>query len=102
MIKNVYITRITNGEKQYGFGVTEDDEQVYIPGSIVALFELGEDDIGTKNKMSLIDDKSEKDTAKYVAVALLVEDSALQQAYEWAKEEIERLEGLLKENGVEY
>lgn len=100
MIQNVYFTRIVNGEKCYGFGVTEGGDQVYIPGHIVENFDLTIDDIGTKNKMALTDDKAGK--VDYQAVAILVEDSAVQQAYEWAKEEIERLHGLLDKNGIEY
>jgi hypothetical protein len=43
-----------------------------------------------------------KDKADFVATAILTEDSALQSAYEWQKEEIERLQTLLDENGIEY
>lgn len=102
MIKDVYITRIDNrpGDRQFGFGVTPEDEVVYIPGFVVDNFDLSEDDIGTKNKMSVMPDTKEK--ADFVATALLIEDSALQQAYEWAKDEVERLQGLLEKNGVEY
>lgn len=100
MIQNVYFTRIVNGEKCYGFGITEDGKQVYIPGHIVENFDLTIDDIGTKNKMALTDDKAGK--VDYQAVAILVEDSAVQQAYEWAKDEIERLHDLLDKNGIEY
>lgn len=98
MIKNVYFTRIENGEKCYGFGITEDDEQVYIPGFVVENFDLTSDDIGTKNKVALTEDKTGK--TDFSVSAILTEDSALQQAYEWQKDEIERLEGLLKENGL--
>lgn len=102
MIKDVYITRIDNipGERQFGFGVTTDDKEVYIPGFVVDNFDLSEDDIGTKNKMAVMPDTREK--ADFVVTAVLVEDSALHQAYEWAKEEIERLQSLLNKNGVEY
>ena len=102
MIKDVYITRIDNipGERQFGFGVTTDDKEVYIPGFVVDNFDLSEDDIGTKNKMAVMPDTREK--ADFVVTAVLVEDSALDQAYEWAKEEIERLQSLLDKNGVEY
>ena len=100
MIQNVYFTRIVNGEKCYGFGVTESGQNVYIPGHVVENFDLSIDDVGTKNKMALIPDKTGK--ADHTASALLIEDSALHQAYEWAKEEIERLEGILTENGLAY
>ena len=100
MIENVYFTRIVNGDKCYGFGVTESGDQVYLPGHMVANFDLTIDDVGTKNKMALAEDPAGK--VDYMGVAILIEDSALQQAYEWAKEEIERLQDLLKSNGVEY
>ena len=100
MIQNVYFTRIVNGDKCYGFGVTEDGKQVYLPGHMVENFDLTIDDVGTKNKMALAEDPAGK--VDYMGVAILIEDSALQQAYEWAKEEIERLQALLKTNGVEY
>lgn len=102
MIKDVYITRINNepGKSQFGFGLTVDDEVVYLTGFVVDNFDLSEDDLGTKNKMSLMPDS--KDKADYVATAVLTEDSALQQTYEWQKEEIGRLEGLLQKNGIEY
>ncbi len=100
MIKNVYITRINNGDKSFGFGVTEDDEQVYLTGHLVETFDLSIDDVGTKNKMTLMPDKTGK--TDFAAVAILIEDSAMHQAYEWAKEEIERLEGILDANKIEY
>ena len=103
MIRDVYITRIKDegeGNRKFGFGVTDDEMQVYIPGNIVNNFDLSEDDVGTKNKMYLAEDA--KGRTDLVCHALLIEDSALQQAYEWAKEEIERLESLLKDNGVDY
>lgn len=100
MIQNVYFTRIVNGDKCYGFGVTEDGDQVYLPGHMVENFDLSIDDVGTKNKMALAEDPAGK--VDYMGVAILIEDSALQQAYEWAKEEIERLQDLLKSNGVDY
>ena len=102
MIKDVYITRINNepGKSQFGFGLTADDEVVYLTGFVVDNFDLTEDDLGTKNKMSLMPDS--KDKADYVATADLIEDSALQQTYEWQKEEIGRLEGLLQKHGIEY
>jgi len=99
MIKNVYITRINNGDKSFGFGVTEDDEQVYLPGHLVETFDLSVDDIGTKNKMTLMPDKTGR--TELTAGAILIEDSALHQAYEWAKEEIERLQDIIKANGLE-
>jgi hypothetical protein len=102
MIKNVYITRINNepGKSQFGFGLTEEGEVVYLTGFLVDTFDLSEDDLGTKNKMSVMPDT--KDKADFVATAILTEDSALQSAYEWQKEEIERLQTLLDENGIEY
>jgi len=50
--------------------------------------------------MSLMPDS--KDKADFVATAILTEDSAVQQAYEWQKEEIERLQGLLEKYGIGY
>ena len=103
MIRDVYITRIKDegeGNRKFGFGVSEDESQVYIPGQVITAFSLSEDDVGTKNKMYLAEDA--KGRTDFVCHALLIEDSALQQAYEWAKEEIERLETLLKKNGIEY
>ena len=100
MIQNVYFTRIVNGDKCYGFGVTEDGKQVYLPGHMVENFDLTVDDVGTKNKMALSEDPAGK--VDYMGVAVLIEDSALQQAYEWAKEEVERLCGLLEKNGIDY
>jgi hypothetical protein len=103
MIRYVYITRIKDegeGNRKFGFGVTEDEIQVYIPGQVITAFDLSEDDVGTKNKMYLAEDA--KGRTDLVCHAILIEDSALQQAYEWAKDEIERLEALLKENGIEY
>lgn len=100
MISYVYLTRIVNDDKCYGFGVTEDGKQVYVPGQVVENFDLTVDDVGTKNKMALIDDVAGK--TDYAAVAILIEDSAIQQAYEWAKEEIERLEGILDKHGIQY
>lgn len=104
MIRDVYITRIVDegkGNRKFGFGITANDEQsVYLPGNMIAAFELCEDDVGTRNKMSVDEDKQGR--SDLVAHTILIEDSALQQAYEWATEEIERLEGILKENGIEY
>jgi hypothetical protein len=103
MIRYVYITRIKDegeGNRKFGFGVTEDELQVYIPGQVISTFDLTEDDVGTKNKMYLAEDA--KGRTDLVCHVILTEDSALQQAYEWAKDEIERLETLLKENGIEY
>ena len=102
MIRDVYITRVINngeGEKKFGFGVTEDELNVYIPGYVIELFDLSEDDVGTKNKFNLDEDKKGK--TDLVAQALLTEDSALQQFKDWATEEIERLEGLLRVHGIE-
>jgi hypothetical protein len=104
MIRDVYITRIVDegeGNRKFGFGITANDEQsVYLPGNMIAAFELGEDDVGTRNKMSVDEDRQGR--SDLVAHTILIEDSALQQAYEWATEEIERLEGILKEHGIEY
>lgn len=100
MIANVYITRVNNGDKVFGFGVTEDEKQVYIPGNIIENFDLSVDDLGTKNKMFLLEDRTGK--TDFMATSILVEDSALQQAYEWQKDEIERLEKLLDDHGIEY
>jgi len=103
VIRDVYITRIKNegeGNRKFGFGVTEDELQVYIPGQVITAFDLSEDDVGTKNKMYLAEDA--KGRTDFVCHSLLIEDSALQQAYEWAKEEISRLETLMKDNGVDY
>ena len=102
MIKEVYITRINNEEngRQFGFGITEDNENIYLPGFVVDNFDLSENDVGTKNKMSVMDD--EKGNLDFVATAILIEDSALQSAYEWMKEELERLEGILNAHGIEY
>lgn len=100
MIQDVYFTRIVNEEKCYGFGITESGQQVYIPGQVVESFDLTVDDVGTKNKMALTDDKTGK--TDFAAVAILIEDSAMHQAYEWQKEEIERLEGILDANKIEY
>jgi len=100
MIQNVYFTRIVNDERCYGFGVTESGQQVYIPGHVVENFDLTIDDVGTKNKMALTEDKTGK--TEFTAVALLIEDSSLQQSYEWAKEEIERLEKILNDNEIQH
>lgn len=100
MIQNVYITRVNNGDKSFGFGVTEEGKQVYLPGILVENFDLTMDDVGTKNKMALTQDKTGR--TDYSATTILIEDSALQQAYEWAKEEIERLEGILDDNSIAY
>jgi len=98
MIKNIYFTRIENGDKSYGFGITEENEQVYIPGYVVEAFDLTSDDTGTKNKVALVEDKTGK--TAFAVTAVLIEDSAMQQAYEWQIDEIKRLEGLLKANGI--
>lgn len=100
MIQNVYFTRIVNDDKCFGFGVTEDGKQVYIPGHIVENFDLSVDDVGTKNRMALTEDKTAK--CEFAALTLLIEDSALQQAYEWQKEEIERLEAILDAQNIAY
>ena len=100
MIQNVYFTRIVSDDKCYGFGVTESGEQVYIPGHLIENFDLTIDDVGTKNKMALKPDEAGR--VDHTALAILIEDSALQQAYEWAKEEIERLEKVLNQHGIAY
>jgi hypothetical protein len=103
MIRHVYITRIKDegdGNRKFGFGVTDDEQQVYIPGQVVTSFDLSEDDVGTKNKMYLAEDA--KGRTDLVCHAILIEDSALQQAYEWAVDEIERLEGILAKAGISY
>jgi hypothetical protein len=103
MIRDVYITRIVDegeGNRKFGFGVTEDEKNVYIPGYVIMAFDLSDDDVGTKNKMNLDVDK--KGQTDLVAQTLLIEDSALQQAYEWAKDEIERLEGILDAHKIQH
>lgn len=103
MIRDVYITRIVDegdGKRKFGFGVTEDEKNVYIPAYVISTFELSEDDVGTKNKMNLDFDK--KGQTDFVAQTLLIEDSALQQAYEWATDEIERLEAILDAHQIQH
>lgn len=103
MIRDVYITRIVDegeGNRKFGFGVTEDEKNVYIPGYVIMAFDLSDDDVGTKNKMNLDVDK--KGQTDLVAQTLLIEDSALLQAYEWAKDEIERLEGILDAHEIQH
>lgn len=103
MIRDVYITRIKDdgeGERKFGFGVTEDELNVYIPARVIMMFDLTTDDVGTKNKMHLEEDRKGK--TDFVAQALLIEDSALHQAYEWAKEEIERLESILAKYKISF
>lgn len=100
MIKNVYITRVNNDPdgRQYGFGVAEDGSTVYIPAFVVNTFDLDEVDIGTKNKMALVEDN--KSRSDFIANAILIEDSALKQAHDDLKDEVERLEMLLTQNGI--
>ena len=99
-ISKVYLSRVTNEGRLFGFGITPENEDVYIPGDVVDQYDLQPDDRGTANTMTLVEDASGK--AKWVATAIITEDSAMQQANEWMKEEIERLEKLLEENGIDY
>lgn len=101
MIVEAYFTRIVSGgEKMYGFAETISGEVIYIPARCVEEFDLSEDDVGTKNKMAVIE--NEKDGTGYVCTTLLIEDSAMQQAYEMLKEEVSRLQAILDENGIDY
>jgi len=101
MIIEAYFTRIVSGgEKMYGFAETVNGEVIYIPARCVEEFDLTEDDVGTRNKMAVIE--NEKDGTGYVCTTLLIEDSALQQAYHMLKEEVERLHSILDANGINY
>ena len=96
MIREVVISHICEGDedgRKYGFGVLPDDSQVYIPGNVVRDWELSNDDVGTTNRMIVGEDRQGR--TNYVAHTLVVEDSALQQAYEWVKEENARLREML-------
>jgi len=101
MIIEAYFTRIvSNGEKMYGFAETEDGKVIYIPARCVDEFDLSEEDVGTKNKLAVIEDAEGK--GNLVCTTLIVEDSALQQAYDMLKDEVERLQELLTANGISY
>lgn len=99
-ISKVYLSRVENGDKCFGFGITPENEGVYIPGDVINEYDLQPEDRGTANVMTLTEDRSGK--ADFVATAIVVEDTAMRQANIWMKEEIERLENLLKENGIDY
>ena len=99
-IVDIYITRIVNAEaKKYGFGLTADNDlSVYIPARIVEGFELTEDDLGTLNKV-IIMEADDSRNGWHVAT-MVVEDSAIQQKNMMLREEVERLEAILRENGI--
>jgi len=103
MIRDVVISHICEGDddgRKYGFGVLPDDSQVYIPGNVVRDWELSNEDVGTTNTMVISKDRQGR--TDYVAHSLVVDDSALQQAHEWLKDENERLRSILDDNNLEY
>lgn len=100
-IAEVYISRIVNTEaKKYGFGITDDGENVYIPARVVCDFELTEDDLGTRNKCIIMEADDERNG--WHVATLIVEDDAITQQNTMLREEVERLESILKENGIEF
>lgn len=100
-VMDVFITKISESEKPYGFGVTaKGNSSVYIPGHVVGKSELSADDVGTKNLMAVIPDA--KGQSDYAAIAVLLEDSALQDRAAWLESEVSRLEGLLSSHGIAF
>lgn len=99
MIREVYLIKVSNEEdKAFGFGVTDAEETVYVPGKLILEFDIQETDVGTKNKMYLNEDK--KGRSDFIALTFLEETSAAQNALEFYRGEVERLEGLLEAHGV--
>jgi hypothetical protein len=99
MIREVYLIKVSNEEnKAFGFGVTDAEETVYVPGKLIVEFDIQETDVGTKNKMYLTEDK--KGCSDFMALTFLEETSAAQNALEFYRGEVERLEGLLDAHGV--
>lgn len=92
MIKKVIITRIENGDRQYGFGVTEDGEIVYIPAKVVDDFELDQDDVGSSDRMALMVDAQGK--SNYTALTFITDDTVLREALTRMKERIRELEAM--------
>lgn len=88
-IVEIYITRVMNNdEKKYGFGITLENETVYIPGRVVEDFDLSEDDLGTCNKCVVIQDD---DTEGWHVATFVMEDNFLQNRINMLQDEIERL-----------
>lgn len=101
-IVDIYITRIVNTvEKKYGFGLTADNQtSVYIPARVVEDFDLTEDDLGTRNKVIIME--ADDNRNGWHVATMVVEDSAIQQQNAMLREEVERLEALLEENNIAF
>jgi hypothetical protein len=101
-IVDIYITRVVNTEaKKYGFGLTTDNDlNVYIPARVVEDFNLTEEDLGTLNKVIIMEADDGKNG--WHVATLVVEDCAIQQQNVMLREEVERLEELLRENDIEF
>lgn len=100
-IVDIYISRIVNTkEKKYGFAVTSDGLNAYIPARVVEDFDLTEDDLGTCNRVIIME--SDDDRNGWHVATFVVEDSAMQQRNATLQEELIRLEVILRENDIEF
>jgi hypothetical protein len=98
MITYIYITRIVNdATKKYGFGMTEDSLNVYIPGKAIENFGLQIDDVGSREKVALMEDPSGK--TSFIVLTFLDDDS---RECADLRDEVERLKDILDERGVRY
>jgi len=94
-IVDMYITRVVNNdEKKYGFGITLENETVYIPGRVVEDFDLDENDLGTKNKCVIIQDEN---TEGWHVATIAIEDNLLQNRINMLQDEVDRLTQLVGE-----
>jgi ribosomal protein S1 len=100
-IVDIYISRIVNTkEKKYGFAVTSDGLNAYIPARVVEDFDLTEDDLGTCNRVIIME--ADDDRNGWHVATFVVEDSAIQQQNTILREEVELLKELLRENDIEF
>jgi hypothetical protein len=98
MLNYIYITRIVNdANKKYGFGITDDSLNVYIPGKAIENFGLEIEDVGSREKVALMADPSGK--TSFIVLAFLDDDS---RECADLRDEVERLKGILHEKGVVY
>lgn len=87
MIKHIHFTRIVNeSNKKYGFAVTDDNENIYIPGPVVAMSELTQEDIGYRERADVIPDPSGR--TDFIVTTILEDESRECAAL---REEVERL-----------
>jgi hypothetical protein len=98
MITHIYLTRIVNdANKKYGFGMTEDSLNVYIPGKAIEDFGLEIDDVGSKEKVALMEDPSGK--TSFIVLTFLDDDSRECAAL---RDEVDRLKDILDVEVISY